>query len=115
MTLDRLFAGENKGSSGGRARDARAGAEVEPERAADEAGWRYVLLDSSSPAAKATFFECCAEAFDLPSWSGATGTRSTMPAGLDLDEPTVCSWCGRAGRCWSTVTPTRSTPRRGVP
>lgn len=89
MTLDRLFSGEKNGVFRWEGpEDARAGADIEPERAADEAGWRYVLLDSWSAADKATFFECCAEAFDLPSWFGRNwDALDECLRGLDLDEP----------------------------
>lgn len=89
MSLIRVFSGERHGVfRWAGPDDARAGAEPDPERAADEAGWRFVLLDSSTANDKGGFLDCCAEAFDLPSWFGRNwDALDECLRGLDLDEP----------------------------
>jgi len=42
----------------------------ELEAAADELGWRCVVLDSSEVETKDAFLELCAESFALPEWFG---------------------------------------------
>ena len=42
----------------------------ELESAADELGWRCVVLDSSEIETKEAFLELCAESFALPEWFG---------------------------------------------
>jgi hypothetical protein len=70
---------------------------LELESAAEDVGWRYVLLDTVSVGEREEFLLRCAEAFDLPirlasSWEGLDqGLR-----GLDWDEPpgVVVVWQG---------------------
>ena len=62
--------------------------QLDAERSAGRAGWRYVLLDSSPAGERAEFLDCCADAFDLPrsladSWEGL----DQCLRGLDFDEP----------------------------
>jgi RNAse (barnase) inhibitor barstar len=40
------------------------------EAAADELGWRAVVLDGSEVEDRAAFLESCDEAFELPEWFG---------------------------------------------
>jgi len=87
MTLAQVLSGERHGVF--RWTDGRAQVPAEEvESAAERAGWRYVLLDSAAAADKLSFFDACAEAFDLPVWFGRNwdGLDQCM-RGLDLEEP----------------------------
>jgi hypothetical protein len=64
-------------------------------RAAEQAGWNFLLLDTSGVRDKAGFLDVCATAFDLPRWFGrnwdaladSLGDRST-------GEPELVLWEG---------------------
>jgi RNAse (barnase) inhibitor barstar len=64
-------------------------------RAVTDAGWNFVLLDTTAVHDKAGFLDVCATAFDLPRWFGrnwdaladSLGDRST-------GEPEVVLWDG---------------------
>jgi hypothetical protein len=71
--------------------------QLDVESAAEDVGWRYVLLDTVSVAEREEFLLRCADAFDLPtrlasSWEGLDlGLRT-----LDWDDPpgVVVVWQG---------------------
>ncbi len=86
MTLRQVFAGDRHGVFRWSGARSRRGAD--PEESAAAAGWRYVLLDSATADDKGSFLDCCAEAFDLPSWFGRNwDALDECLRGLDLDEP----------------------------
>ena len=73
--------------------------QLDAERPADRAGWRYVLLDSSQAADRNDFLDCCADAFDLPrSVAGSWEGLDRCLRGLDFGEPTglLVVWHGWA-------------------
>ena len=81
MSLAQLLSGATHGVF-------RATRRIDAEAKADKAGWRYVLLDSSTARDRDEFLECCAEAFDLPlSVAGNWEGLDACLRGLDLDEP----------------------------
>jgi hypothetical protein len=71
----------------------------ELEAAAEELGWRTVVLDGSDVEDKAAFLEQCAEAFALPEWFGLNWDALEECLGdLDLGgaEGVVVLWAGWA-------------------
>lgn len=81
MSLAQLLSGERHGVFHWRGR-------ADAERRADEAGWRYVLLDTADAGDRESFLERCAEAFDLPAGLGSTwDSLDDCLRGLDLEEP----------------------------
>jgi hypothetical protein len=99
MTLTQVLSGERHGVFRW-THSARADAALDAaESAANTAGWRYVLLDSSAVSDKLGFLDVCAEAFDLPSWFGRNwDALDELMRGLDLDEPAglLVLWSGWA-------------------
>jgi RNAse (barnase) inhibitor barstar len=97
MTLAAVLAGELHGVFRWTAPPGPGGP---AEQAAEEAGWRYLLLDSEAATDKPAFMAACAQAFDLPSWFGANwdGLDECLRA-LDLEEPAglLVVWQGWAG------------------
>jgi hypothetical protein len=69
----------------------------ELEAAAEELGWRCVVIDGSEVETKEAFLELCAEAFALPEWFGLNwDALEECLADLDLGESdgVVVLWTG---------------------
>jgi hypothetical protein len=69
----------------------------ELEAAAEELGWRCVVLDSGEVETKEAFLELCAESFALPEWFGMNWDALEECLGdLDLgeDEGVAVIWSG---------------------
>ena len=67
------------------------------EAAADELGWRAVVLDSSEVETTEAFLELCAESFALPEWFGMNWDALEECLGdLDLGDVdgVAVLWCG---------------------
>jgi hypothetical protein len=97
VSLSQVFAGELHGVFRWTGHPA---AEAAAEQAAEEAGWRYLLLDSGAAQDKAAFMGVCAQAFDLPAWFGANwDALDECLRALDLEEPAglLVVWQGWAG------------------
>jgi len=101
MSLAQVLSGERHGVFRLSGRAAAESVLVNAEAAADRAGWRYVLLDSSTASDKLGFLDVCAEAFDLPAWFGRNwDALDECMRGLDLEEPAglLVLWKG-----WATL------------
>lgn len=63
-------------------------------RSVAEAGWDFVLLDTSQVQDKTAFLDLCATAFDLPRWFGRNWDALADSLGDRTGEPEVVLWEG---------------------
>ncbi|WP_433168112.1 barstar family protein [Kribbella sp. CA-247076] len=64
-------------------------------RSVAEAGWEFVLLDTSEIHDKAGFLDLCATAFDLPRWFGRNwDALADSLSDRSTGEPEVVLWSG---------------------
>lgn len=67
----------------------------EAEREVAEAGWDFVLLDTTGVHDKTGFMDVCATAFDLPRWFGRNwDALADSLADRSTGEPEVVLWIG---------------------
>jgi hypothetical protein len=65
-------------------------------RAAGQAGWNFVRLDTSAADTKAAFLDACAIAFDLPDWFGRNWDALADSLSDRSGEPELVLWEGWA-------------------